>query len=93
MPTKYRIRPLVVCQNGPNINTSVPKSLQYPATNLYIHRWSILFIFVGLWKGPFSLLDEVYCIYNVMLSEQYKCTVSCVDQPSETMHIRSNFWK
>ena len=35
MPTKYRIRPLVVCQNGPNINTSVPKSLQYPATNLF----------------------------------------------------------
>ena len=35
MPTHYKIRGLVVSQNGSNIHSSVPTSLQYLTPNLY----------------------------------------------------------
>ena len=35
LPTKSEIKGLVVCPNGANIHLSVPRSLQYPAMNLY----------------------------------------------------------
>ena len=36
LPTNYKIRGLIVSQNGANIHKSVPLSLYYLPTNLYI---------------------------------------------------------
>ena len=44
LPTKYKIRPLVVRQNGANIHWSVPTSLHYLPTNLYTSVVDLIYV-------------------------------------------------
>ena len=53
LPTNFKIRDFVVCQNGTSLYILVPTSLYYLSTNL-IRRWLISFIFVVSLNRPLS---------------------------------------
>ena len=77
---KYKTRGFVICQNGANIHSSVPTSLQYPAKNLDTSV-VILFIFVVLWNRPLneirqSLLSALWYFHNECLMSSWLNRVS-----------------
>ena len=81
MPTNYEIRGLVISQNGANIHSAVPTSLQYPATNLY--RSVVDFIYFR------CLVEEALFSYlHGRIESQYSRGHGCNPASYEKKHIQ-----